>query len=876
MMKHIPVKYKISLFLVGSLLCVMSLVSAIVSALDVGPDERAAIMRGRGQLCGAVAINSSVLINRRELVVLQKSLKAVVERDDDILSAALRSRTGRIEAFAGDHKNNWNENSVQPVETHVAVPLSYGKQQWGQLEFCFKPVYEDDFAGGWLSPMVLYLSLVSFVCLFTFAYCLGKVLKQLDPSKAVPRRVEDALNTLTEGLILTDTKGKVRLANDAFSNWIGCESQKLIGIDPIELPWAAAEASTNSSNQPRLIGTEEEIAIPWNQSLQSGKLVTGTFLRLPNQDGKVMTLIANSSPIIGAKGKYVGVLTSFEDVTDLEDHKIELSKAKETADDANRAKSDFLARMSHEIRTPMNAILGYAEVLRENLEEDPATRQQHLTTIHSSGEHLLALINDILDLSKIESGQLELEKAPVSIFQVIGDVESVLKIKAQEKGIYLNCEFAGAMPVSINADSVRLRQSIINLVGNAIKFTEEGGVTVRTELIPQSGTTKLSISVIDTGVGMTQDGAQKIFEPFSQADTSITRRFGGTGLGLAICKELAEKMDGSITVKSQPGVGSTFNLVIDIGDISGIELVSEHDAKLKRRDETPTDVKVEVPPMHVLVVDDGETNIQLVSVYLRKANVSFETASNGKIAVEKVNSGNFDVVLMDMQMPVMDGFQATKLLREQGHTLPIIALTANAMAQDRKRCLEAGCNGFLTKPISRDRLYREISLAVTGNVVTRDVASTSPSTISPASTPTDPVAMIPPSVAPIEDCSSLTVPDSATVIGTNTDPIGSSLPMDDEDFVYVAQLFVTNLNTKVQLMVEALSNRDFVQLSALGHWLKGSAGSAGYDVFGDSGVQLEDAAKDEDLESCLTTVREICSLASRVHVDSNLVSTEIR
>lgn len=851
MMNHIPVKYKISLFLVGSLLCVMSMISAIVSALGVGPDERAAIMRGRGQLCGALAINSSVLINRREHNALETSLKAIVERNDDILSAALRSRTGRIEASSGDHKNNWFEGTTQPVETHIAVPLNYGKQQWGQLEFCFKPVYEDSFAGAWLSPMVLYLSLVSFVCLFTFAYCLGKVLKQLDPSRAVPRRVEDALNTLTEGLILTDTKGKVRLANDAFSNWIGCSSRKLIGIDPTELPWSRANDPTNSSDQSAVTCTADMV-IPWSQALESGRLVAGSFLRLPNQDGKIMTLIANSSPIIGAKGKYVGVLTSFEDVTDLENHKIELSKAKETADDANRAKSDFLARMSHEIRTPMNAILGYAEVLREDLEEDPATRQKHLTTIHSSGEHLLALINDILDLSKIESGQLELERAPVSIFQVIRDVESVLKIKAQEKGIYLNCEFAEAMPVSVNADSVRLRQSIINLVGNAIKFTEEGGVTVRTALIPQSSSTALSICVTDTGVGMTEEAAQKIFEPFSQADTSITRRFGGTGLGLAICKELAEKMGGSIGVKSQPGQGSTFSLTVDVGDISGTELVSESDATLKRHDDKRTDVEVEVPPMHVLVVDDGETNVQLVSVYLRKANVSYETASNGKIAVDKVNSGDFDVVLMDMQMPVMDGFQATRLLREQGHTLPIIALTANAMAEDRKRCLDSGCSGFLTKPISRERLYKEITMAVSGKVVTQNVIASSPSENSTvASAPSEP-----------------SVPSSM-------EPIGSSLPMDDEDFVYVAQLFVSNLNTKIRQMVEALTSGDYDKLFRLGHWLKGSGGSAGYDLFGDPALRLEEAAKKNDLRECLSTVREICSLASRVHVETDLVSGEI-
>ncbi len=311
-----------------------------------------------------------------------------------------------------------------------------------------------------LSPKYLYLALVSILCVVTFAFYLSKVLKQLDPSKAVPRHVEDALNTLTEGLILTDTMGKVRLANDAFSYWMGCESRKLIGRDPTELPWGQGDANGDTAWE-SVAGNTRLIMMPWEKALQSCGPVAGSLLKLPDQSGRMMTLIANSSPIIGAKGDYVGVLTSFEDVTDLENHKVELSKAKEQADDANRAISDFLARMSHEIRTPMNAILGYAEVLRENLEEDPALRQQHLSTIHNSGEHLLALINDILDLSKIESGQLKLEQFPISIFDILNDVESVLKIKAQEKGIYLRCEYDSAMPESITTDSVRLRQSIL-------------------------------------------------------------------------------------------------------------------------------------------------------------------------------------------------------------------------------------------------------------------------------------------------------------------------------------------------------------------------------------------------------------------------------
>lgn len=851
-MMNIPVKYRVAFGLVGLLITIMS----FAGAMGFAPDEREAVMRGRGDHSSTLAIQASVLLNRRDHKSIEKTLEAVVRRNDDILSAALRSSKGKIVSVAGEHQNLWEtEEDKRTLETHVSIPLNAGKKNWGHLEVRFAPVYADRPLSTWISPSFLYLLLVSILSLVAFTYYLGKVLKQLDPSKAVPQHVEDALNTLTEGLILTDAKGTVRLANDAFSTWIGRDSRKLIGSNPAKLPWSWNEEDSDQ-NINKLM--------PWQQAIENQRPVAGTLMQLPDQNGKQMTLIANASPIIGAKGDYVGVLTSFEDVTDLENHKIELSIAKETAVNANLAKSEFLARMSHEIRTPMNAILGYAEVLRENLEEDPTVRQKHLTTIHSSGEHLLSLINDILDLSKIEAGQMELERAPVSIYQLIEDVVLTLKIKAGEKGIYLRSEFASDMPIRFQGDPVRLRQTIINLIGNAIKFTESGGVTVYTELVPAGKTTLLSIQVRDTGIGMTPEAAAKIFQPFSQADTSITRRFGGTGLGLAICKELAEKMGGDISVESTPGVGSSFNLTIDIGDISGVELIKERVAKLRAKEESNAGQVVELPPMNVLIVDDGETNRQLVSVYLRKANVSFDTAENGQIAVDKVNSGNFDVVLMDMHMPVMDGFQATKTLRQQGHELPIIALTANAMVQDKKQCLDAGCSGFLSKPISRERLFTELSTAVTGEVVWREkqestLAYTESTLVQPAQSKTS-----------LPQNSIVTRQPAQTeayeVESVGQEPIYSTLPMDDEEFVYVAELFKSGLRKKAELMVNALMECDFEELYRLGHWLKGSSGTAGYYELSEPGHLLEEAAKSQDAQACVDSVREICALATRVSV----------
>ena len=859
-MKHIPVKYQLTL----GLICILVSVMSIAGATGLAPDERAAILRGRGQVASSLAVQTSVLLNKQEHKTLATTLEAIVERNDEIISAAIRSRTGRIESASGEHKRNWEiDENKRLFETHMSVPMRVGNQTWGQLEVRFKPLYADRPTAAWISPKYLYLCLVAILCVVAFAYYLGKVLKQLDPSSAVPRRVEEALNTLAEGLILTDKKGRIRLANEAFSNWVGRDARKLVGSDPETLPWSRGTAggTTTWDN----VANGGKIVMPWDKALKGKKMVTGTLLRLPNKDGKMMTLVANCSPIIGAKGEYAGVLTSFEDVTDLERHKVDLARAKMTADNANQAKSEFLARMSHEIRTPMNAILGYAEVLRENMEEDPTVRQKHLTTIHSSGEHLLALINDILDLSKIESGQMTLEQTPISIFNLMQEVVSVLKMKADDKGIFLRAEYGTAMPVSINTDSVRLRQSIINLVGNAIKFTDKGGVTIRTELVRKKKSMMLSVSVQDTGIGMTSEACNKIFQPFSQADTSITRRFGGTGLGLAICKELAEKMGGSITVDSVQGEGSTFNLMIDIGDISGIEMISARDAEKFVQKVVDDDREVDLPPMHVLIVDDGETNRRLVSVFLRRANATFDIAENGKIAVDKINAGNFDAVLMDMHMPVMDGFQATRLLRQQGNQIPIIALTANAMPQDKKDCVNAGCSGFLSKPINKDRLLRELSLAVCGTIKTRakqqnvvqEVAATTTADKAPTPTP-QPVKL---------DSPPLT--EKKLVVETDQ-MIGSTLPMDDEDFVYVATLFTNSLNTKVEGMVNALVEQNFEELFTLGHWLKGASGSAGYQPLHEPGLNLESAAKDEDLENCLAIVREICEMSSRVHVNSGL------
>ena len=404
-----------------------------------------------------------------------------------------------------------------------------------------------------------------------------------------------------------------------------------------------------------------------------------------------------------------------------------LEEFNQLAETANRAKSEFLANMSHEIRTPMTAILGYSDVLLGELEQESSLSA--VQTIKRNGEHLLNLINDILDLSKIEAGKLVVEQISCSPIQVVADVASLMRVRAQAKNIPLDIEYAGSIPESIHCDPIRLRQILINLIGNAIKFTETGSVRVLTRLIQSSDRPSwLQFDVIDTGIGMTQEQVLRLFKPFMQADSSTSRKFGGTGLGLSISKRLAKLLGGDILVSSTPGEGSTFSVTVETGALDGVQMLeSPAEAMAEgRREPKPNavaDVKLDC---RILLAEDGPDNQRLLSFVLTKAGAEVTVVEDGHIAYEQALAARdegrpFEVVLMDMQMPIMDGYTATKKLREEGYDGPIIALTANAMLGDDEKCREAGCDGYLTKPIDRAKFLPVIAtyaqhLSVTSKV----------------------------------------------------------------------------------------------------------------------------------------------------------------
>ncbi len=391
------------------------------------------------------------------------------------------------------------------------------------------------------------------------------------------------------------------------------------------------------------------------------------------------------------------------------------------ATDANQAKSEFLANMSHEIRTPMNSIIGFSELLAE----EPLAEEQlsFVKTVLNSGRSLLDLINDILDFSKIEAGKLETEIIEVETESFLAELESVLRPLTRDKGLAFEILRCDELPAVIKTDPVRVRQCLINLVGNAIKFTEKGHVFVNIQIERRDDTDYIHFDVEDTGIGISPEKQQQIFEAFSQADNTTTRKYGGTGLGLTITRQLAGLLGGNLTLSSKPGKGSVFRLSIPAGvDVQKASKADAYNALDKMLQDDASARPGEPDKTHldarILVVEDARANQTLIRVVLERMGVEVLLAEHGQEALDCLEREHVDLVLMDMQMPVMNGYDATRALRRKGHKLPIIALTANAMKGDDQKCRQAGCDDYLSKPIDRQALIamleRHLSLSDAG------------------------------------------------------------------------------------------------------------------------------------------------------------------
>lgn len=366
---------------------------------------------------------------------------------------------------------------------------------------------------------------------------------------------------------------------------------------------------------------------------------------------------------------------------------------------ATRAKSSFLATMSHEIRTPLTSIIGFGETLLENRERDPAERKS-VNSIIRNGKHLLDIISDILDFSKIEAGKIELEHVDVSLFELTRDVAAVVEPQAINKGLAFKVEYKFPVPDSITTDPIRLKQILINITGNAIKFTENGYVSLIIKYDQQSN--MISFNISDTGIGMSTEQQEKIFSPFRQADSSTTRRFGGTGLGLHLSREFTQMLGGEINVSSKLYTGSQFIVSIPAGNIN--HLVNSTPTITSDPDKHATSNPYTRLTGSVLLAEDNIDNQRLIEMYVSRTGASIDIVENGLLALEKAQTKSYDLILMDKQMPIMDGMDAVRELRKSGYDGTIVALTANATQQDKDECLDAGCNGFLSKPVQKERL----------------------------------------------------------------------------------------------------------------------------------------------------------------------------
>lgn len=529
----------------------------------------------------------------------------------------------------------------------------------------------------------------------------------------------------------------------------------------------------------------------------------------------------------------------------------QLADARDAAEVANQAKTDFLAHMSHEIRTPIGAVLGFTELLFNS--PDPLTRQQrkHLQRVQSNGKHLLELLNDLLDLSKIEAGQLSIEILPCRVVELLTEIVAAMESRAIDKGISLGLAATTQLPPVIQTDPTRLRQIVTNLLSNSIKFTSEGRVDIVLELLEE--TQQLNIHVRDTGVGIDESVVESIFHPFQQADESINRNFGGTGLGLPISRKLAEALGGRLTVESTEGEGSTFTACVGTGalDPSGFLPLEDLEDCLSEQVESAKS-RINLEGCLILVADDVSANRDFIRHTLQAAGASVRCAVDGQDAIHQFRKDVPDLVLMDMRMPVLDGYSAVTILRREGATLPIIALTANGLAEDEQRCRSVGCTGYLTKPISMDRLLAEVAghLSEGGMAPTPSEDFTGPdSRIAPASE-AEPALK----VVPKDDAITVTVPK---------DPFFRGLSID----------LIAKITEAMPTIHAAMDSGDMDAIQDQAHWMKGTGGTVGLPSITQLGARLEESARKGDINAIPLTLEElqsnILSIARAFHVTNS-------
>jgi len=524
-----------------------------------------------------------------------------------------------------------------------------------------------------------------------------EVVEVRDRARLLAAVAENTENTV----FIMDERFRVYWVNPAFTKATGYTQDEVSGLTPFEI-FGGPETDLEKY---------EELVEKLKRQERIEEVV-----RVHKKSGEPYWAEVRASPTYDENGVFTGYISIERDITQQLDQQHKIAMAQASAEDASRAKSEFLANMSHEIRTPMTAILGFAEILDRDEDLDQAIAREAVGIIRRNGEHLLSVVNDILDFSKIEAGKMNAERGEVDLFTVVDQVISLMRVRADAKGLELAVRFTGPIPERIQTDPVRLRQILTNLIANAIKFTESGSVTVNLHCESDLERPLIVCDVIDTGIGMTADQQRTTleFNAFSQTDSSPARRVGSTGLGLRISRALIDLLGGTLSLESAPGAGSTFTFTIDPGPLDGIRMVEDHKDRgasvgAPRPLRNPDSEMPRLAGVRVLLVEDGIDNQRLIRFQLERAGAEVCVAENGLVALELIGEhpakpSTFDIVLMDMQMPEMDGYDATRELRRRGHTIPVIAVTAHAMDGERGRCLEVGCSDYISKPVNRELL----------------------------------------------------------------------------------------------------------------------------------------------------------------------------
>jgi PAS domain S-box-containing protein len=601
-----------------------------------------------------------------------------------------------------------------------------------------------------------------------------------------------------DALMTTDPAGIITDVNKQMEALTGCTRDELIGA-PFKDCFTDPDRAEAGINR-----------------VLNEKSVTDYELTARARDGKQTVVSYNATTFYDRNRTLKGVFAAARDVTERKRFEQELQLAKAAAESASRTKSDFLASMSHEIRTPMNAIMGIADLLAKT--SLTPEQDKYVQIFRRSGDNLLNLINDILDLSKVEAAQLDLEQTGFSLSDHLEKVIEMVLPRAQEKKLVLDCKIAPGVCNDLVGDPTRLRQVLLNLLGNAIKFTETGQVSLiveqdRDRAVP----TALRFTVTDSGIGIADNKLATVFERFAQADSSTTRRFGGSGLGLTISKRLVELMGGRIWATSEIGKGSTFGFAVPF----------EIWATANRPVGAPigTDSDVPLQPLRILMAEDSPDNCTIALAYLEDTPYRIDIAETGLIACEMFKAGHYDLVLMDRQMPVMDGLTATRTLRawEKTHGLPatpIIALTASALKGDRETCLAAGCTAYLTKPIKQDVLLQAI----------KDYSAAAP---------------------------------ASTQRGDGVDP---RLQRSARRIAELIPAYLVSCQNNVVAMREAVDLADYATVTTLAHNMRGSGGGFGFQAITDFGAELEQASGNVDFERVRHHLTELSGYLDSVAV----------